>query len=137
MHVALPQIQFRPLQQYMHIPLPKSQKLEGKSDRSNYNYCKSLGCLLTVVSPTDVSGLTGLRVRLTKLGNVPQLPGRALSKFYALKEMRVLGRCMCHGHANKCLPEAYSNGFFNTIQVRLYMSPFHICVVCIHSKEFG
>lgn len=86
-------IQFRPLQQYMHIPLPKSQKLE------------------------DVSGLTGLRVRLTKLGNVPQLPGRALSKFYALKEMRVLGRCMCHGHANKCLPEAYSNGFFNTIQV--------------------
>uniref|UniRef100_A0A3Q3N640 Laminin, beta 3 n=1 Tax=Mastacembelus armatus TaxID=205130 RepID=A0A3Q3N640_9TELE len=69
------------------------------------------------VSFTDVSGLTGLRVRLTELGDVPHLPGRALSRFYALKEMRVMGSCMCHGHANRCLPETYSNPLSNTIQV--------------------
>lgn len=76
-------IQFSPLRQYAYVPGPNSQKIE------------------------DVSGLTGLRVRLSELGDVPRLPGRALSRFYALKEMRVMGSCMCHGHANRCLPEAY------------------------------
>uniref|UniRef100_A0A4W6BUC7 Laminin, beta 3 n=1 Tax=Lates calcarifer TaxID=8187 RepID=A0A4W6BUC7_LATCA len=66
---------------------------------------------------TDVSGLTGLRVRLTELGDVPRLPGRSLSRFYALKEMKVMGSCMCHGHANRCLPETYNNPLSNTIQV--------------------
>ncbi|XP_035517151.1 laminin subunit beta-3 [Morone saxatilis] len=77
-------IQFSPLRQYTYVQAPNSQKIE------------------------DVSGLTGLRVRLTELGDVPHLPGRALSRFYALKEMRVMGSCMCHGHANRCLPETYS-----------------------------
>ncbi|XP_072307703.1 laminin subunit beta-3 [Eucyclogobius newberryi] len=83
------QIHFRPLEQYKYIPVPKDQKIEG------------------------VSGITGLRVRLTELGEVPQMPpGRLLSRFFALKEMRMIGRCMCHGHANKCLPDtrtSYSN----------------------------
>uniref|UniRef100_A0A3Q4IBR3 Laminin N-terminal domain-containing protein n=1 Tax=Neolamprologus brichardi TaxID=32507 RepID=A0A3Q4IBR3_NEOBR len=56
-----------------------------------------------------VSGLTGLRVRFTELGDVPHLPGRSLSRFYALKEMKVMGSCMCHGHANRCLPQEYSS----------------------------
>uniref|UniRef100_A0A3B3B6C1 Laminin subunit beta 3 n=1 Tax=Oryzias melastigma TaxID=30732 RepID=A0A3B3B6C1_ORYME len=56
-------------------------------------------------SPLPTSGLTGLRVKLTELGDVPQLPGRGLSQFYALKEMRVMGSCMCHGHANRCVPQ--------------------------------
>lgn len=86
-------IQFSPLRQYAYVPAPKSQKIE------------------------DTTGLTGLRVRLTELGDVPRLPGRALSRFYALKEMRVIGSCMCHGHANRCLPEAYSNALSNSIQV--------------------
>ncbi|KAF7659927.1 hypothetical protein LDENG_00291050 [Lucifuga dentata] len=86
-------IQFSPLRQYAYAPVPESQKIEG------------------------VSGLTGLRVRLRELGDVPQLPGRALSKFYALKEMRVMGSCMCHGHANRCLPETFSDPASDTIQV--------------------
>ncbi|XP_044068544.1 laminin subunit beta-3 isoform X1 [Siniperca chuatsi] len=86
-------IQFSPLRQYAYVPAPNSQKIEY------------------------VSGLTGLRVRLTELGDVPHLPGRALSRFYALKEMRVMGSCMCHGHANQCLPEVYNNPLSNSIQV--------------------
>nr|XP_019959824.1 PREDICTED: laminin subunit beta-3 [Paralichthys olivaceus] len=86
-------IEFSPLRQYAYVPASKSQKID------------------------DVSGLTGLRVRLTELGDVPRLPGRALSRFYALKEMRVMGSCMCHGHANRCLPEAYNNPLSNSIQV--------------------
>lgn len=87
------QIHFRPLEQYMYVPVPKAQKIE------------------------DISGVTGLRVTLTQLGEVPQIPGRTLSRFFALKEMRMIGRCMCHGHANKCLPTTYNNGFSNTVQV--------------------
>ncbi|XP_061583968.1 laminin subunit beta-3-like [Cololabis saira] len=86
-------IEFSPLRQYAFVSAPTSDKIEG------------------------VSGLTGLRVRLTELGDVPRLPGRALSRFYALKEMRVMGSCMCHGHANRCLPETYSNQLSDTIQV--------------------
>ncbi|KAG7229500.1 hypothetical protein INR49_031924 [Caranx melampygus] len=86
-------IQFSPLRQYAYVPAPDSQKIE------------------------DTSGLTGLRVRLTELGDVPHIPGRALSHFYALNEMRVMGSCFCHGHANRCLPETYSHPQSNTIQV--------------------
>lgn len=73
-------------------------------------------CWLTVLPP-DKSGFTGLRLTLTELGDVPLLPGRSLSRFFALKEMRVMGTCMCHGHADRCLPEEYSNPSSNTIQV--------------------
>ncbi|XP_022601051.1 laminin subunit beta-3 [Seriola dumerili] len=86
-------IEFSPLRQYAYVPTPNSQKIE------------------------NVSGLTGLRVRLTELGDVPRLPGRSLSRFYALKEMRVMGSCMCHGHANRCLPETHNSPLSNTIQV--------------------
>lgn len=87
------QIHFRPLEQYMYVPVPKDQKIE------------------------EISGLTGLRVSLTQLGEVPQIPGRTLSRFFAVKEMRMTGRCMCHGHANKCLPATYNYGLSNAIQV--------------------
>ncbi|MEQ2213154.1 hypothetical protein XENOCAPTIV_010391, partial [Xenoophorus captivus] len=86
-------IEFSPLRQYTFAPASNSQKIEDKS------------------------GFTGLRVTLTELGDVPHLPGRSLSKFFALKEMRVMGTCMCHGHADRCLPEEYSNLNSNIIQV--------------------
>ncbi|KAG7279595.1 hypothetical protein CRUP_011688, partial [Coryphaenoides rupestris] len=84
-HYRDQKIQFSPLRQYSFVPAPESEKIE------------------------NLSGLTGLRVRLTDLGKVPRLPGRALSHFYALKEMKVMGSCMCHGHANRCLPVNSSN----------------------------
>ncbi|KAM6927923.1 laminin subunit beta-3 [Xenentodon cancila] len=86
-------IEFSPLRQYAFVSAPTSRKIEG------------------------VSGLSGLRVRLTELGSVPHLPGRRLSRFYALKEMRVMGSCMCHGHANRCLPETYNSQLSDAIQV--------------------
>ncbi|XP_036007193.1 laminin subunit beta-3 [Fundulus heteroclitus] len=86
-------IEFSPLRQYTFAPGSNSQKIEDKS------------------------GFTGLRVTLTELGDVPRLPGRSLSKFFALKEMRVMGTCMCHGHANRCLPEEYHNPNSNIVQV--------------------
>lgn len=70
-----------------------------------------------VASLTDVSGLTGLRVQLVKLGNPPHLPGRTLSRFYALKEMSVMGSCMCHGHANRCLQDTSDRQ--PSVQVRM------------------
>ncbi|XP_062309966.1 laminin subunit beta-3-like [Osmerus eperlanus] len=78
-------IQFSPLRQFSAVRVPNWQKIE------------------------EVSGLTGLRVRLTELGPVPRLQGRAASQFYALSEMKVIGSCMCHGHANRCLPDTSSN----------------------------
>ncbi|KAM3877796.1 laminin subunit beta-3 [Diretmus argenteus] len=84
-------VQFSPLRQYSYVPVPEGQKIH------------------------EVSGLRGLRVKLTDLGDVPRLPGRALSKFYALREMKVMGRCMCHGHANRCLPDTSGNPLPNTI----------------------
>lgn len=86
-------IHFRPLEQYMYVPVPKDKKIE------------------------EISGLTDLRVTLTQLGEVPQIPGRTLSRFFALKEAKMIGRCMCHGHANKCLPTTYNYGHSNSIQV--------------------
>ncbi|KAM9813916.1 laminin subunit beta-3 [Neosynchiropus ocellatus] len=78
-------VQFSPLQLYSGVALPNSRKIG------------------------EVSGLTGLRVRLTQLGDVPRPPGRALSRFYAVRDMRVMGSCMCHGHANRCLPRAHGD----------------------------
>ncbi|KAK0139233.1 Laminin subunit beta-3 [Merluccius polli] len=84
-HYGDQMIHFSPLHQYFFVSAPEAQKIEY------------------------LSGLTGLRVRMTDLGKVPRLPGRALSRFYALKEMKVIGSCMCHGHANRCLPDTSSN----------------------------
>ncbi|CAJ1051838.1 LOW QUALITY PROTEIN: laminin subunit beta-3-like [Xyrichtys novacula] len=86
-------IQFSPLRQYTYVPVPNSEKIRG------------------------LSGITGLRVKLEELGEVPQLPGRALSKFFALRDMRVIGSCMCHGHANRCLPGTSSYPQYNSIPV--------------------
>ncbi|XP_040059097.2 laminin subunit beta-3 [Gasterosteus aculeatus] len=87
------EVQFSPLRQYANVPTTKSQMIE------------------------DVSGLTGLRVRFTELGDVPRPPGRAFSRFYALREMRAMGSCMCHGHANRCLPDTGSNQLPDGVQV--------------------
>ncbi|XP_051931035.1 laminin subunit beta-3 [Hippocampus zosterae] len=75
-------IEFSPLQHYPYLSDPNNPKIK------------------------DATGLTGLRVTLAELGDVPRQPGRSLSRFFALKEMKVMGSCMCHGHASHCLLEA-------------------------------
>ncbi|KAL6111275.1 lamb3 [Pungitius sinensis] len=87
------QITFSPLRQYANVPTTKSHIIE------------------------DASPLTGLRVRFTELGDVPRPPGRAFSRFYALREMKVMGSCMCHGHANQCLPDTSNNLLPDSVQV--------------------
>ncbi|KAJ8260266.1 hypothetical protein GJAV_G00178990 [Gymnothorax javanicus] len=74
-------VYFNPLRQFSDISAPQSQKIE------------------------EVTDFTDLRVKLTQLGEVPHVPGRSPSRFYALKEVQVLGSCFCHGHANRCLPD--------------------------------
>ncbi|XP_039538072.1 laminin subunit beta-3 [Pimephales promelas] len=71
-------VHFYPLHQFSNIDLPNEYKIEV------------------------ASGFTGLRVNLTRLGPVPSLPGRGLSQFYALREMKVMGSCFCHGHTERC-----------------------------------
>ncbi|KAI4887449.1 hypothetical protein NFI96_017445, partial [Prochilodus magdalenae] len=78
-------VYYHPLHQYTNVNHPREHKIE------------------------EVSGFTGLRVNLTQFGNVPRLPGRSPSRFYALKELKVMGSCFCHGHANRCLPDPNSN----------------------------
>ncbi|XP_027858860.1 laminin subunit beta-3 isoform X1 [Xiphophorus couchianus] len=90
-------IEFSPLRPYLFAPVSNSQKIEDKA------------------------GLTGLRVTLTELGDVPHFPGRSFSKFFALKEMRVMGTCMCHGHADRCQAQEYNYPGTDTIQVN------HVC----------
>uniref|UniRef100_A0A673IBS7 Laminin N-terminal domain-containing protein n=1 Tax=Sinocyclocheilus rhinocerous TaxID=307959 RepID=A0A673IBS7_9TELE len=81
-------IHFYPLRQFADIDLPNEYKIEV------------------------ASGFTGLRVNLTQLGSVSSMPGRRLNQFYALREMRVIGSCFCHGHANRCsdLPNTQVGG---------------------------
>lgn len=69
-----------------------------------------------------VSGFNGLRINLTQFGQVPKMPGRSLSRYFALREMRVIGTCFCHGHASRCLPVTNSNQLPNT-QVFIYGKP--------------
>ncbi|KAK7136543.1 hypothetical protein R3I93_016770 [Phoxinus phoxinus] len=71
-------VHFYPLRQFSNIDLPNEYKIEV------------------------ASGFTGLRVNLSRLGPVPSLPGRGLSQFYALQEMKVIGSCFCHGHTDQC-----------------------------------
>ncbi|XP_016314829.1 laminin subunit beta-3 [Sinocyclocheilus anshuiensis] len=81
-------IHFYPLRQFADIDLPNEYKIEV------------------------ASGFTGVRINLTQLGSVPSMPGRSLNQFYALREMRVIGSCFCHGHANRCndLPNTQVGG---------------------------
>ncbi|XP_051549881.1 laminin subunit beta-3 [Myxocyprinus asiaticus] len=84
-------VHFYPLRQFSNIDMPNEYKIEV------------------------ASGFTGLRINLTKLGQVPSMPGRRLNQFYALREMMVIGSCFCHGHANRCLPDTTTNNSPKTL----------------------
>ncbi|KAL2090507.1 hypothetical protein ACEWY4_012770 [Coilia grayii] len=83
-------IQFSPTRQYSELNLPNSQKIEA------------------------VAGFNGLRINLTELGQGSRTPGRSFSRYFALRELKVIGTCLCHGHANRCMPITYTNQLPNT-----------------------
>ncbi|NWS96978.1 LAMB3 protein, partial [Mionectes macconnelli] len=47
---------------------------------------------------------TNLRINFTELPHIPRQGYHSPSTFYAVTEMRVLGSCFCHGHADHCAP---------------------------------
>uniref|UniRef100_A0A8C3KXC9 Laminin subunit beta 3 n=1 Tax=Calidris pygmaea TaxID=425635 RepID=A0A8C3KXC9_9CHAR len=47
---------------------------------------------------------TNLRINFTGLPHIVRQGYHAPSTFYAVTEMRVLGSCFCHGHADRCAP---------------------------------
>ncbi|NXL56178.1 LAMB3 protein, partial [Chordeiles acutipennis] len=47
---------------------------------------------------------TSLRINFTQLPYVAHQGYHSPSTFYAVTEMRVLGSCFCHGHADRCAP---------------------------------
>ncbi|PKU37545.1 laminin subunit beta-3 [Limosa lapponica baueri] len=47
---------------------------------------------------------TNLRINFTGLPHIVRQGYHSPSTFYAVTEMRVLGSCFCHGHANRCAP---------------------------------
>ncbi|XP_062842586.1 laminin subunit beta-3 isoform X2 [Trichomycterus rosablanca] len=85
-------VNFHPLLQFSNVLLPQERKIQ------------------------KLSGYTGLRINLTRFGEVPYTPGRHPSRFYALKEVKVTGSCFCHGHAQRCLSGPASN-YLPSIQV--------------------
>ncbi|NXJ67160.1 LAMB3 protein, partial [Rostratula benghalensis] len=53
---------------------------------------------------------TNLRINFTELPHIARQGYHAPSTFYAVTEMRVLGSCFCHGHADGCAPSGDLQG---------------------------
>ncbi|XP_061869487.1 laminin subunit beta-3 [Colius striatus] len=47
---------------------------------------------------------TNLRINFTELPHIARQGYHSPSTFYAVTEMKVLGSCFCHGHADRCAP---------------------------------
>ncbi|XP_064894739.1 laminin subunit beta-3 isoform X4 [Columba livia] len=47
---------------------------------------------------------TNLRINFTELPHIARQGYHSPSTFYAVTEMRVVGSCFCHGHADHCAP---------------------------------
>ncbi|NWS77066.1 LAMB3 protein, partial [Crotophaga sulcirostris] len=52
---------------------------------------------------------TNLRINFTELPHIARQGYHSPSTFYAVTEMRVLGSCFCHGHADHCAPSDHPN----------------------------
>ncbi|XP_042655975.1 laminin subunit beta-3 [Tyto alba] len=50
----------------------------------------------------ELGRFTNLRINFTELPHIARQGYRSPSTFYAVTEMRVLGSCFCHGHADRC-----------------------------------
>lgn len=68
--------------------------------------CVGACCPLTPSprSPTELGQFTNLRINFTELPHIARQGYHSPSTFYAVTDMRVLGSCFCHGHADRCAP---------------------------------
>ncbi|NXP24291.1 LAMB3 protein, partial [Scytalopus superciliaris] len=72
---------------------------------------------------------TNLRINFTELPHIPRQGYHSPSTFYAVTEMRVLGSCFCHGHADRCAP----SGDQHTRDDTLSLKQVHGHCVCQHN----
>lgn len=54
---------------------------------------------------SELGEITNLRVNFTRLAPVPQRGYHPPSAYYAVSQLRLQGRCLCHGHADRCAPQ--------------------------------
>ncbi|NXG63298.1 LAMB3 protein, partial [Hemiprocne comata] len=71
---------------------------------------------------------TNLRINFTELLHIPRQGYHSPSTFYAVTEMRVLGSCFCHGHADRC---ASSGDLHGVVTLSLQQVPGHC--LCQHN----
>uniref|UniRef100_A0A8C0SX89 Laminin subunit beta-3 n=1 Tax=Canis lupus familiaris TaxID=9615 RepID=A0A8C0SX89_CANLF len=75
----------------------------------------------------ELGEITNLRVNFTRLAPVPQRGYHPPSAYYAVSQLRLQGRCLCHGHADRCAPQPGAPaGPSTTVQV-------HDVCVCQHN----
>ncbi|NXO02892.1 LAMB3 protein, partial [Rhinopomastus cyanomelas] len=69
---------------------------------------------------------TNLRINFTKFPHIARQGYYSPSTFYAVTELRVLGSCFCHGHADRCAPSGDPDAAVSIRQV-------HGHCVCQHN----
>ncbi|NXG20247.1 LAMB3 protein, partial [Grallaria varia] len=72
---------------------------------------------------------TNLRINFTELPHIPRQGYHSPSTFYAVSELRVLGSCFCHGHADRCAPSAAQHASGDTVSLQ----QVHGHCVCQHN----
>ncbi|XP_038604980.1 laminin subunit beta-3 [Tachyglossus aculeatus] len=56
----------------------------------------------------ELGAVTNLRINFTGFGPQPQRGHHPPSTFYAVSQLRLHGSCLCHGHADHCVPDGGS-----------------------------
>ncbi|CAM9844248.1 unnamed protein product [Bubo scandiacus] len=77
---------------------------------------------------------TNLRINFTELPHIARQGYRSPSTFYAVTEMRVLGSCFCHGHADRCAPSGDLHAVLPPRKAKvLSLQQVHGHCVCQHN----
>ncbi|KAM6295093.1 laminin subunit beta-3 [Aegotheles albertisi] len=88
---------------------PRCQMLQGHplhGGKVKFSVQDLASTITTSYSQTvdKLGQFTNLRINFTELPHIPRQGYHSPSTFYAVTEMRVLGSCFCHGHADHCTP---------------------------------
>ncbi|XP_051494893.1 laminin subunit beta-3 isoform X2 [Apus apus] len=86
---------------------PRCQTLQGSPGHGGtvkFSIQDLASTITTSYSQTvdNLGQFTNLRINFTELPHIPRQGYHSPSTFYAVTEMRVLGSCFCHGHADHC-----------------------------------